>query len=301
MVIGGLILLHLVIVIRQGIAPHPVALELEAPPRTNDPAYPAYYKEAYAATKRAGVRFWPDIIAKDAVVSCAVVALIVVLAATRGAGLELPADPSASDYIPRPEWYFLPLFQLLKLFPGSLESLAAVGIPTALGIALLALPFFDRNSTRNLRHRPLAIGSLVFLLGGSGLLLGAALREEGSPAPQVIVDAQDAVLTPAQRAGRALYRAQGCGMCHMIDGEGGPVGPDLSAVGLRHSAEWMHSFMEEPSRFHRDTQMPAFGPPRLTHQDIEELALYLSSLRGGAGPEIEPQFRDTFPEGARAH
>src|SRR6202008_1675603 len=66
MTIGAMILLHLVMVIRQGIAPRPIALETGAPRRTTDSAYPGYYKAAYAATKQAGVRFWPDIIAKDA-------------------------------------------------------------------------------------------------------------------------------------------------------------------------------------------------------------------------------------------
>ncbi len=41
--------------------------------------------------------------------------------------------------------------------------------------------------------------------------------------------------------------------------------------------------------------MPAYGPPALSHQEIEEIAQYLSSLRGTAGPTVEPQFRDTFP------
>jgi len=39
--------------------------------------------------------------------------------------------------------------------------------------------------------------------------------------------------------------------------------------------------------------MPAFGPPALSHQEIEELAQYLSSLRGRGGEQ--PQYYDTFP------
>src|SRR6266508_4145658 len=157
LVLGGLILVHLVMLIRQGIAPRPAAFETGAPPRTNDPRYAGYYTAAYAATKRHGVRFWPDIIGKDAIVSLGVVMVIVVLAATFGAGLEPPADPTDNSYVPRPEWYFLPLYQLLKLVPGSVESLVAVGVPTAVILVLVALPFFDRRSTRNLLHRPVAL------------------------------------------------------------------------------------------------------------------------------------------------
>jgi ubiquinol-cytochrome c reductase cytochrome b subunit len=292
-VLGILILLHLVLVVRQGIAPHPTALEVASPRRTDDPAYPHFYQETYAATKRRGVRFWPDIIAKDAVASLVTVSIIVTLAVLSGAGLELPADRTDTTYVPRPEWYFLPLFQMLKLVPGSLESLVAVGVPTALGVAMLALPFFDRRSTRSLTRRPIALTMLVGLLAGSGLLIGAALREQ--PALQADPTPAEAGLTNLQRAGRMLVKTQQCQGCHLINGEGNSVGPDLSAVGMRHSALWMHSFLEQPARFHPQTMMPAFGPPKLTHNEIEEIAQYLSTLRGGAGPEVQPQFHDTFP------
>lgn len=183
LVLGIFALVHLVIVVRQGIAPLPKTLERGAPSKTSDAAYPSYYRQAYAATKRGGVRFWPDIIGKDALVAFAVVAVIVLLAAMFGAPLEPPADPTDTAYVPRPEWYFLPLYQLLKLVPGSLESLVAFGVPTALILILLALPFFDRRSTRNLLHRPVGLTALVLLLGGSGLLIGAAVREAGPAVP----------------------------------------------------------------------------------------------------------------------
>ena len=65
-------------------------------------------------------------------------------------------------------------------------------------------------------------------------------------------------------------------------------------MGLRHSAGWLHSFMESPSRFHPESRMPSYGPPALSHQEIEELAQYLATLRGrDAG--VTPQFYDTFP------
>src|SRR6266542_512532 len=163
-------------VVRQGIAARPRDLEVGAPRTTKDPAYPAFYREAYAATKRGGVRFWPDVLGKDAIVSASAVLLIVLLAAVFGAPLEAPADPTDTSYVPRPEWYFLPIYQLLKLVPGSLESLVAVGVPTVLVLVLVALPFFDRGSTRNLLHRPAAMVALGIVLGGAGFLIGAAGR-----------------------------------------------------------------------------------------------------------------------------
>jgi ubiquinol-cytochrome c reductase cytochrome b subunit len=293
--LGLLVLIHLVLVVRQGIAPRTRALEEGAPPRTGDPAYPQYYQEAYRATKRGGVRFYPDIVGKDAIVAAAAIGVIVLLAIQYGAPLEPPADPADTTYVPRPEWYFLPLFQLLKLVPGSMESLVAVGVPTALLLAMLALPFYDRRSVRSLRRRPLAIGILAVLLAGSGLLLGAALREAGPRVPKEV----GRPLTAVQRAGRGLYRAQKCDDCHAISVKKPGKkykGPELSDIGLHHSVAWLHSFLEQPERFRGDTtEMPAYGPPILTHQDIEELAQYLSTLRGGAGPSVKPEFHDTFP------
>lgn len=279
--------LHLITVIRQGIAARPRDLEVGAPPRTSDAAYPAYYRAAYAATKRGGMRFWPDILGKDAIVSASVVLLIVLVAAVFGAPLEAPADPTDTSYVPRPEWYFLPIYQLLKLVPGSLESLVAVGVPTALLFAMLALPFFDRGSTRNLLHRPVALAGLVLLLGGSGYLIGAA-----GPTPES-APLEGPPLSSVQRAGRALYQSQQCGGCHRIAGQGGEEGPDLTTVGLRHSAGWLHSFMETPARFHEESRMPAYAPPALSHQEIEELAQYLTTLRGRGDQKAE--FYDTFP------
>jgi mono/diheme cytochrome c family protein len=157
-------------------------------------------------------------------------------------------------------------------------------------IVLIGLPFFDRGSTRNLLHRPVALVSLGVLLAGAGLLIGAAGR-----APAATSEA-GATLTSVQRAGRALYQAQQCGGCHRIAGQGGEEGPDLTSVGLRHSAGWLHSFVESPSRFHEQSRMPSYGPPALSHQEIEELAQYLATLRGREQPGAPaPQFYDTFP------
>ena len=294
LLLGVLILLHLTMVIRQGIAPRPQVLEEGAPRRTTDPTYVTYYAASYAATKRSGVRFWPDVIGKDLIVSFALVVLLFVLALAKGATLEPPADPTDTSYVPRPEWYFLPFYQLLKLFPGSMESTVAVGVPLFLLVVLFGLPFFDKRSTRNLLHRPVALASLVVLLGGSCVLLGAAARDlEPTTPPEV-----GRPLNSAERAGRALFERQ-CRGCHVVAGVGGEQAPDsavdLTQIGLRRSAGWLHSFVEDPRRFHPESEMPGFGPPVLTHQEIEEVARYLSTLRGVPGSNLRVDIHDTFP------
>jgi ubiquinol-cytochrome c reductase cytochrome b subunit len=297
--IGVVVLLHLVLVIRQGIASAPAILEAGAPPSTGDPAYASFYDQSYAKSKAGGVRFWPDIIAKDILVATGVVVLLLLLASWRGAGLEAPADPTDTAYVPQPEWYFLPFFQLLKLVPGSLESVVAVGVPALLVLVLLLLPLFDRRSVRSLNHRPVALLALGGSAAGIAVLFGAAMRDapSGANAPEV-----GRPLSHIERAGRTLFAQRQCGGCHEIKGQaaqrtnGAPNAPALTEVGLRHSVAWMHSFIEEPTRFHADSKMPAFGPPTLSHQEIEELSQYLSSLRGPNWATQPVEYRDTFPE-----
>ena len=72
---------------------------------------------------------------------------------------------------------------------------------------------------------------------------------------------------------------------HDEQGECQPTAQEEEPVGrLRHSVGWMHSFIENPHLFYPESEMPAFGPPELTHQEVEELSRYLGSLRAGAGP-----------------
>ena len=56
---------------------------------------------------------------------------------------------------------------------------------------------------------------------------------------------------------------------------------------------WAAAVLESPARFHAESRMPAYGPPALSHQEIEELAQYLTTLRGHG--DQTPQFYDTFP------
>lgn len=47
--------------------------------------------------------------------------------------------------------------------------------------------------------------------------------------------------------GRQVYEGKGgCAACHMIKGQGGVMGPDLSAIGLRRSASYLREAIENP-------------------------------------------------------
>jgi quinol-cytochrome oxidoreductase complex cytochrome b subunit len=101
------------------------------------------------------VEFFPDIVYKDTLVALPCYpegALMFV-----GVPQEPPADPNDVNYVPRPEWYFLFLFEMLKFFPGQIEFVGTAIIPGLAVVALLLLPFFDRNLKRHPRNRPVTI------------------------------------------------------------------------------------------------------------------------------------------------
>src|SRR3989344_7626835 len=102
------------------------------------------WKEAvnrhYADLKALGQSFFPYIVYKDTAAISMVFIILVFLSVGKGVHLEVIADPTDTTYNPRPEWYFLFLFELLKSFPGSLETIAIVVIPGLIVGFLLLLP-----------------------------------------------------------------------------------------------------------------------------------------------------------------
>ena len=122
------------------------------------------YLDKYKKAKEKGVPFFPDIIFKDAVVSLVIFLILVALATFVGVHIEERADPTDANYTPRPEWYFLFLFQLLKYFPGNLEVIGAIILPGVFIILLLLLPLIDKSPKRHFRNRPYATISALIVV-----------------------------------------------------------------------------------------------------------------------------------------
>ena len=110
------------------------------------------------------VPFFPHWVLKDAILGLALLALLAYLSWAYRAGLEFPADPASSNFVPRPEWYFLFYFQLLKYFPGSLEAVAVVLIPLFIFGSLLLLPFIDTSEERRPWRKPVTTLVAIFYI-----------------------------------------------------------------------------------------------------------------------------------------
>src|SRR6478672_6513037 len=91
------------------------------------------YLREYEVLKKKGKPFFPYAITKDSAM------MPIVLGAEQGP----KADPTTTSYIPRPEWYFFFLFEVLRVLkPPYLVPIATIGIPTIAMILLFLLPFY---------------------------------------------------------------------------------------------------------------------------------------------------------------
>lgn len=100
----------------------------------------------------------------DVLLGLGLLALLVLLSWQLRAPLEFPADPSSTDYNPRPEWYFLFLFQLLHYAPGFLEPILIVIVPLVVIGSMLILPFVDRSPERRPWRKPITTAIALFYL-----------------------------------------------------------------------------------------------------------------------------------------
>ncbi|MBT7073338.1 MAG: c-type cytochrome [Anaerolineae bacterium] len=112
--------------------------------------------------------------------------LLIGLATFLGVHPEPKVDPTDATYVPRPEWYFLFLFEFLKYFPGALEWVGAAVIPGILVMALIFLPLYDRNPKRHNSTRKFAVG-LMSVIVSAMVILTLMASTDVSPLMAIIL------------------------------------------------------------------------------------------------------------------
>src|SRR5689334_14766309 len=159
-------------------------------------------------------QFYPAQVFKDTVAIFVAFAVLFLLAAAARVPLEQLADPTDNSYIPRPEWYFLFLFQSLKLFQGPLEVVGSVVLPGLAVATLILVPFIDRSQMVKVTRRTVAIGFVVLAAVGWSGLTAAAVKSTPPPAAGVQIDFSAPTdwmqLSPEEMAGVAYFRQENC-------------------------------------------------------------------------------------------
>src|SRR3954449_5743442 len=150
-----------------------------------------YLREYYILKGQQGKPFFPYAVFKDSAMACVVLLVIVAMSIILGAELGPKADPTSTTYVPRPEWYYFFLFELLRVVkPPALVFVATVGIPTVAMVLLVLLPFIDRNPERHPFKRPIAMLAGILTIAAMayltilGALAGSPTEIELAVAPQ---------------------------------------------------------------------------------------------------------------------
>jgi ubiquinol-cytochrome c reductase cytochrome b subunit/menaquinol-cytochrome c reductase cytochrome b/c subunit len=236
------------------------------------------YLREYSVLKAQGKPFFPYAVAKDAAMACVVMGVIITLSLVLGAELASKANPTTTTYVPRPEWYFFFLFEVLRVIkPPSLVPLATIGVPTVAMILLFLLPFYDRGPERRPERRPIAtvtgiavIGAMAFLTY-SGANAGSPTAIE-MPTPKAVLQAGGKPLAEYE-SGKLVVAQSGCLACHKIgeNGNDGP-GPQLTKVGSRVPRQAIARTLVNPT-----APMPSFK--NLPPQKFKAVVEFLSQLK----------------------
>jgi menaquinol-cytochrome c reductase cytochrome b/c subunit len=235
----------------------------------------AYLRE-YSLLKNEGKPFFPYIVAKDAWMAAIVMAMIVFLSLYFGAELGPKADPTTTTYVPRPDWYFFFLFEVLRVMRNvpKFTPLAEIGVPTICMILLFLLPFYDRSPERRIERRPIALAAGITTIAAMAYLTYTGAN---TGSPNSVDMKPPANLNAAQRqvflAGSEVVGQSGCLACHVIgsNGNNGP-GPNLTHIGSLLEPQAIASTLRNPT-----PPMPSFS--NLPRQKFTVLVGFLSELQ----------------------
>ena len=250
-----LIVLHVYLVRKHGVAPAP-----------SDDALPPK-------------KFFPEQVFRDTVAIFIAFATLFVMAVVVRVPLEQLADPTDTTYVPRPEWYFLFLFQTLKLFSGPLEVVGSVVLPTLAILVLVLVPFIDRGKMRKVTQRSFATAVVCLAaIGWTGLTVTAVVTTP-KPAVAAQIDFSQPTgwleLSPMEMSGIGYFRQENCTSCHTV-GDGKPkIGPDLAGSAIHKTGAWMIQHFKRPSAMVPGSAMPSI---QLSDAQLNTLAAFLLKL-----------------------
>ena len=263
-----------------------------AGPSSEDPIHP----------KLPAQKFYPRQLVMDMAGSLLIILVLGLVAYFVPIHLGPEANTSDTSYIPRPEWYYLPIFQWLKVVSGRWSLFGGIILPGLLATLFAAIPFLDRGRERRPWRRPVVIaGFAMFIVvyAGLGVLsyrddtrdLNVAvqlarqkqaeidyMRQPFQIQSQPLSTIPAALITadPLVVKGAAIFAAQPCGGCHGDKGAGTAAAPALIGVGQKYSADRLSFLLH-----HRTPNMIQGGMPLvdLNQADTDALVAYLRSLK----------------------
>jgi ubiquinol-cytochrome c reductase cytochrome b subunit len=247
-------------------------------------------------------RFYPRQVLMDTAVALLMICVLGLFSYFSPTELGPKANPADTQYVPRPEWFYLPVFQWLKYFKGSLSIVGIVVIPTLTAILVVGLPFFDRRLERRPWRRPIAVGIYLAIMA-TLITFGWLSRHEDQLDPAIAkqVEKQNeeterfmrepfepeaaasslsapnvTVLDPAAVAGKKIYDGESCDACHGENGVGTSAGPKLTGATAQKSADELTKLLRHPTPKMIEGEMK---PVEVSDEDLKALVAYIKSLK----------------------
>jgi quinol---cytochrome c reductase cytochrome c subunit, bacillus type len=236
------------------------------------------YLREYAILKAQGKPFFPYAVAKDGLMACVVMAIIITMSLVFGDELGSKVNAATTSYDARPDWYFFFLFDILRVIrtPGIVQ-LATIGIPTLCMILLFLLPFYDRHPERRPERRPIASVTALCVIGAMAFLTyqGANAGTPDAlelPTPKPVLENGPAAVAKWNE-GRLVVAQSGCEACHKIGNNGNPgPGPPLTDIASRIPRQAIARTLVNPT-----APMPSFK--NLPPKKFEAIVNFLSTLK----------------------
>jgi len=256
-----------------------------------------------ATLKQTAEPFYPRQVLFDITFALLIICGLGLLAHFAPTELGPKANPADTQYVPRPEWYYIPVFQWLKYWEGAFAVVGILVIPGFIALVFVALPFLDRRAERRPWKRPLAVTIYAVIFVGLGILGGLSRRSdlrdpavasqlakqredvetfmkapfEPELAESSLTAANVALANPLAAKGKDIFEQQGCNACHGDGGIGTAAAPKLIGVGAKYDGQKLEALLKQPTN-----KMTAGGMPATTDlkdEDMKALVAYVESLK----------------------
>lgn len=245
--------------------------------------------------------FYPRQVLMDMGFAMVLMSILGLMAHFHPVGLGPRANPAAASYLPRPEWYYLPMFEWLKFWEGPGALFGVVMVPALLAMLFFLLPFLDRSLERRPWRRPVPLLAVSVVLLGivylgflshyqdmhdptvrKQLAIQAAQEKAYTEAPfQPFMQTpgsinllEPASANPTVARGKAIFAENGCSGCHGPQGRGA-IGPSLVGIGQKFNPTALAALVRNPTPAMHAAGMPT---PDINPQQLTQLVAYLDAL-----------------------
>lgn len=229
--------------------------------------------EEDAESEERGEWFFPSTAGQSLMFAAVVFALAVMLTLMFGPRqLDAEANLTAPSF-PGEEWWFAWASGLAALLPAAVAPVVYVALPIAVVMGLVLLPFVDRQPTRGIRQRPVAVAFVVLVVLALAFLSDYRRRSPftGWPSSEPPSLPANVELTESAAAGWRLFAVYGCNSCHSVASGDRHVGPDLARIRDRYSRDELRNYILVPPE---DVAMPSYAG-RISDEELERIVEFV--------------------------